>query len=92
MQFLVRPSALAEIERNLHIDEDVLRWVVVKQRQHPANPNTHSVAKVGHSVFKAHGVHCDSGGWRIDAPASEDSRANDDAANDDSAGLNAERP
>lgn len=45
MSFLVRPAALEEVNYNLQIDEDVLRWVVVKKRQHPARPNTHSVAK-----------------------------------------------
>ena len=44
MQFLVKPEALPEMKRNLQINEDVLRWIVTKKRQHPPNPNTHSVA------------------------------------------------
>ena len=57
MSFLVRPSALPEINRNLQIDEDVLRWVVVKKRQHPVNPNTHTVAKAAQQSLDARGVH-----------------------------------
>ena len=57
MNFLVRPSALPEINRNLQIDEDVLRWLVMKKRQHPAKPNTHSIAKAAQRSLDEHGVH-----------------------------------
>ena len=57
MNFLVRPSALPEINRNLQIDEDVLRWLVMKKRQHPAKPNTHSVAKAAQRLLDDYGVH-----------------------------------
>ena len=57
MNFLARPSALQEINRNLQIDEDVLRWVVTKKRQHPANPNTHTIAKRAQRALDEHGVH-----------------------------------
>ena len=57
MQFLVKPSALPEINRNLQINEDVLRWIVTKKRQHPSMPNTHTVAKAAQRLLDKQGVH-----------------------------------
>ena len=57
MNFLVGPSALPEMNRNLQIDEDVLRWIFVKKRQHPVNPNTHTVAKAAARNLDQRGVH-----------------------------------
>lgn len=51
MNFLVRPSALPDINYHLRIDEDVLRWVVVRKRQHPAKPNTHTIAKAAERLL-----------------------------------------
>lgn len=56
MQFLVKPEALPEIHRNLQINEDVLRWIVTKKRQHPPKPNTYSVAKAADRLLTQHGV------------------------------------
>ena len=56
MQFLVKPEALPEINRNLQINEDVLRWIVTKKRQHPPNPNTHSVAKAAQRMLSQQGL------------------------------------
>lgn len=56
MQFLVKPEALPEIHRNLQVNEDVLRWMVTKKRQHPANINTHSVAKAAQRMLSQQGV------------------------------------
>ena len=56
MQFLVKPDALPEINRNLQINEDVLRWIVTKKRQHPANPNTYFVAKAAQRMLTQQGV------------------------------------
>lgn len=57
MNFLVAPSALPEINYNLQIDEGVLRWVVVKKRQHPVKPNTHTVAKAAQRILDEQHVH-----------------------------------
>ncbi|DBB12331.1 TPA: 28S ribosomal protein S6, mitochondrial [Trebouxia sp. C0006] len=57
MNFLVRPAALPKIHRNLQIDEDVLRWIFIKKRQHPVNPNTHTVAKQAQRRLDERGVH-----------------------------------
>ena len=57
MSFLVGPSALPDINYNLQIDEDVLRWVVVKKRQHPVRPNTHVVAKTAEKKLSEQHVH-----------------------------------
>lgn len=57
MNFLVRPAALPVIHRNLQIDEDVLRWIFIKKRQHPVNPNTHTVAKQAQRRLDERGVH-----------------------------------
>ena len=56
MQFLVKPEALPKIHRDLHINEDVLRWIVTKRRQHPVMPNTHSVAKAAERLLDRQGV------------------------------------
>ena len=57
INFLVRPSALPEMNRSLQIDEEVLRWVFVKKRQHPVNPHTHSVANAASRLLDHRGVH-----------------------------------
>lgn len=57
MSFLVPPAALPEMNRNLQIDEEVLRWVFVKKRQHPVNPNTYTVAKAALRDLDNRGVH-----------------------------------
>lgn len=56
MQFLVKPEVLPEIHRNLHVNEDVLRWIVTKRRQHPVMPNTHSVAKAAQRSLTRQGL------------------------------------
>ncbi|KAL3136693.1 28S ribosomal protein S6, mitochondrial [Trebouxia sp. C0009 RCD-2024] len=56
MQFLVKPEALPEIHRDLHINEDVLRWIVTKKRQHPVMLNTHSVSKAAQRLLDRRGM------------------------------------
>ena len=56
MQFLAKPSALPDMNRNLQINEDVLRCIITKKRQHPANPNTHRVAKAAQRLLDQQGV------------------------------------
>ena len=68
MQFLVKPSALPEINRNLQIHEDVLRWIVTKKRQQPSKPNTYSVAKAAQRLLDQQGVQLTSSAEQHVAP------------------------
>ncbi len=45
MEFMAAPAVLGELDHNLKVDEEVLRYVVQKQRALPPLPNTHSISK-----------------------------------------------
>ena len=46
LSFAVRPEALPDLEHKLKVDEQVLRYVLLKKRVHSALPTSHTISRM----------------------------------------------
>lgn len=46
--FASQSSALEDLDHNLRVNDDVLRWIVIKRQMLERLPNSHKVSKLAH--------------------------------------------
>lgn len=56
--FAAAPAVLAQLDHSLRVDEDVLRWVIMRRQQQAPMPTTHKAARMAHRAAAEHSNGC----------------------------------